>query len=293
VRPGRCLCGQIRYETRAEPEFVCICHCESCRRATGSAMVAWATFRESMVTITQGTLQRRESSPGVTRGHCAACGTHITYQHVGRPGAMDITLSTFDGPLALEPTAHIWVADKLPWVQICDGLQQYQETVTTVPFRARIDDLKSAEVQELVAEHLQGMHSNTPAGHVHALALDNLRRPDVTFWTAWEGQALCGCGALKELDSASGEIKSMRTRANFLRRGVGQFVLDEIVRTAVSRGYLRLYLETGTGPAFEAAHALYMKNGFGWCGAFGDYTATDFNVFMRKDLQGMLGCRVM
>jgi putative acetyltransferase len=151
-------------------------------------------------------------------------------------------------------------------------------------FLARIDDLTTAEVQNLVAEHLQGMHSNSPPGHVHALALDSLRQPKVTFWTVWDGQALCGCGALKELDPASGEIKSMRTRPGHVRRGVGQFVLDEITQTAIGRGYRHLYLETGTGSAFEAAHSLYLKNGFGWCGAFGDYTATDFNVFMSKAL---------
>lgn len=76
----------------------------------------------------------------------------------------------------------------------------------------------------------------------------------------------------------------MRTRSGFLRQGVGQAVLDEIVRTARARNYSRLYLETGTGPAFAAAHALYLRNGFGWCGAFADYAATDFNVFMVKPL---------
>jgi putative acetyltransferase len=153
-----------------------------------------------------------------------------------------------------------------------------------MPFLARIDDLKSVEVKDLISEHLQGMHSSSPPGHVNALAVDILRRPDVTFWSVWESRTLCGCGALKELDSASGEIKSMRTRAAYLRRGVGQFVLSEITRTALSRGYRHLYLETGTGPAFEAAHSLYRKNGFNWCGAFGDYVATDFNVFMVKAL---------
>jgi putative acetyltransferase len=151
-------------------------------------------------------------------------------------------------------------------------------------YLARIDDLTSVEVRGLVAEHLQGMHSNSPPGHVNALALDSLRQPAVTFWTVWENRALCGCGALKELDSTSGEIKSMRTRAAHVRRGVGQFVLDEIIRTSLSRGYLHLYLETGTGPAFDAAHALYLKNGFSWCGAFGDYIATEFNVFMSRSL---------
>lgn len=150
--------------------------------------------------------------------------------------------------------------------------------------RLQIDDLSSPEVQALVLEHLSGMHSNSPAGHVRALAIDGLRVPGITFWSAWLGQALCGCGALKELDAGSGEIKSMRTRAAFLKQGVGQAVLDEIIRTAMHRGYTRLYLETGTGPAFEAAHGFYKKNGFDWCGAFGDYTATDFNVFMVRPL---------
>ena len=153
-----------------------------------------------------------------------------------------------------------------------------------MPITVRLDDLSSPEVQALVAEHLAGMHCHSPPGHVHALAIGKLRAPGVTFWTAWLDGALCGCGAMKELDARSGEVKSMRTRSAFLRQGVGQAVLDEIVRTARERGYLHLFLETGTGPAFEAAHALYRRNGFEWCGAFGDYTATDFNVFMAKRL---------
>ncbi|MBL9078183.1 MAG: GNAT family N-acetyltransferase [Planctomycetes bacterium] len=128
------------------------------------------------------------------------------------------------------------------------------------------------------------MHANTPAGHVHAMALQALRAPGMTFWTAWRDAELCGCGALKQLDAHSGEVKSMRTRAAFLRQGIGQAVLDAIVQTAVARGYRQLLLETGTGPAFAAAHALYLRNGFRWCGAFGDYEATEFNVFLRRDL---------
>lgn len=148
----------------------------------------------------------------------------------------------------------------------------------------RQDDLTSTEVQSLIAEHLSGMHSNSPPGHVNALAIQNLRAPGVTFWSAWLGGLLCGCGALKELDQLTGEVKSMRTRSTFLRRGVGQAILDEIVRTSHQRGYSRLLLETGTGAAFEPAHALYRRNGFEWSGPFGEYTATDFNVFMAKVL---------
>jgi len=150
--------------------------------------------------------------------------------------------------------------------------------------RVQIDDLSSPEVQALIAEHLTGMHSNSPAGHVRALAIEGLRASNVTFWTAWIGEALCGCGALKELDPTSGEVKSMRTRTAYLRQGVAQALLHEIVSTAANRKYARLYLETGTGSAFGPAHSLYKKNGFTWCGVFGDYTATDFNVFMVKPL---------
>lgn len=153
-----------------------------------------------------------------------------------------------------------------------------------MPILIRVDDLSSPEVQALVSEHLAGMQGSTPAGHVHALALAGLRSPDISFWTAWlEGQ-LCGCGALRALDAHSGEIKSMRTRAAFARSGVGQALLDAIIRTARERGYRDLYLETGTGIAFDAAHALYLRNGFAWCGAFSDYTASEFNVFMRRSL---------
>lgn len=148
----------------------------------------------------------------------------------------------------------------------------------------RQDDLSSAEVHSLIAEHLSGMHSNSPPGHVNALAIKNLLEPSVTFWTARVEGILCGCGALKELDPMTGEVKSMRTRPAFLRRGVGQAILDKIVRTAQQRGYSRLLLETGTGPAFEPAHGLYRRNGFEWSGSFGEYTATEFNVFMAKFL---------
>lgn len=148
----------------------------------------------------------------------------------------------------------------------------------------RRDDLSSSEVRSLIAEHLSGMHNSSPPGHVHALAIENLRAPSVTLWTAWVDGVLCGCGALKELDPCTGEVKSMRTRAAFLRRGIAQAILDEIVRTARQRGYSRLLLETGTGQAFEPAHALYRRNGFEWSGAFGEYAATNFNVFMAKVL---------
>lgn len=151
-------------------------------------------------------------------------------------------------------------------------------------FEVRIDDLSGPEVAALIAEHLAGMNGASPPGTVHALAVEGLRSPEVTFWSVWRGEQLCGCGALKALGPRTGEIKSMRTRPAFLRQGVGRAVLEEIIRTAQARGYTSLFLETGTGETFAAAHSLYRHYGFAWCGPFGDYEATEFNVFMEMRL---------
>lgn len=144
----------------------------------------------------------------------------------------------------------------------------------------RIDDLASNEVHALLNEHLQNMHELSPPESVHALDLDKLRCPEVTFWTAWDGPTLMGCGALKELDSTHGEIKSMRTPSALRRRGAGRLILGHIIAVAKSRGYQRLSLETGSSDAFKPAQQLYEQSGFYRCGPFGDYVEDPYSVFM-------------
>jgi putative acetyltransferase len=146
----------------------------------------------------------------------------------------------------------------------------------------RRDDLSGAEVQALVREHLAGMMSNSPPQSVHALPLDVLRNSDITFWSVWLGAELAGCGALKELDPKQGEIKCMRTKLSFLRQGVGQAVLSQILQEAGARGYQRLSLETGSTEPFRAAQALYSRNGFELCGPFGGYKFDPFSVYMTR-----------
>jgi putative acetyltransferase len=107
-----------------------------------------------------------------------------------------------------------------------------------------------------------------------------LRQPEITFWTAWEGSELVGCGALKELDLTHGEVKSMRTPSNRRREGVGRAILRHVIDVARSRGYARLSLETGSMVAFIPAQRLYESFGFTWCGPFGDYIEDPNSVFM-------------
>jgi putative acetyltransferase len=145
--------------------------------------------------------------------------------------------------------------------------------------------LDEPQVIALLREHAQGMLASSPPGSCHFLDLSGLKTPEVTFWSAWDGEELAGIGALKELDSQHGEIKSMRTAAAHLGKGVAGRILEQILATARDRGYRRLSLETGSTPAFDAARALYRRFGFSECGAFADYPANDpFSRFMTRAL---------
>src|SRR5215475_7914989 len=118
------------------------------------------------------------------------------------------------------------------------------ESGITTMITIRPDDLHHPSVHALLNEHLQNMHELSPPESVHALTLDKLRAPDIAFFTAWENDQLIGCGALKELDSKHGEIKSMRTPVAYRRKGGGRAILSHLIEVARQRGYERLSLET-------------------------------------------------
>lgn len=148
----------------------------------------------------------------------------------------------------------------------------------------KIDDLSGTEIAKLLSEHLDEMHQHSPPESVHALDLDELRQPDITFWSVWSGERLVGCGALKELDPTHAEIKSMRTAYEFRGQGAGKLMLRHILDEAKMRGYKRLSLETGSMAAFDPARRLYERHGFEYCGPFADYVLDPHSVFMKMEL---------
>ena len=148
----------------------------------------------------------------------------------------------------------------------------------------KIDDLEGSEIYELLQEHLQSMALHSPPESVHALDIEGLRKPDITFWSVWEKGELLGCGALKELDSHHAEIKSMRTSSSHLRRGVAKYLLNYMLEEARRRGYSRVSLETGSMEAFAPARQLYANFGFTYCEPFADYVEDPYSVFMTREL---------
>ena len=146
----------------------------------------------------------------------------------------------------------------------------------------RVDNLQGEAIKALLQLHLDAMHQHSPPESVHALDINALRHPSITFWTAWAHGELLGCGALKRLNSGHGELKSMRTAVAHLRKGVARALLRHIESAARAEGMERLSRETGSTAPFEAALRLYASEGFVNCGPFSDYTLDPFSVFMTK-----------
>ncbi|AYF78257.1 GNAT family N-acetyltransferase [Nocardia yunnanensis] len=150
--------------------------------------------------------------------------------------------------------------------------------------RLLTDDLTHPAVLALLAEHVTEMQANSPEDSMHALDVEALRKPELAFFSAWEGERLAGCGAIKELDPTHGEIKSMRTTAAFRGHGVGSLMLRHLLEVARGRGYERVCLETGASEFYLPAVRLYERYGFTPCGPFADYAEDPHSVFMTRSL---------
>jgi putative acetyltransferase len=146
------------------------------------------------------------------------------------------------------------------------------------------DDLTGAAILQLLSLHLADVRSLSPAASVHALPVERLRQADGTFWSVWAGEEIAACGALKEIDAAHGEVKSMRAAPAWRGTGAGRAVLVHIMGEARRRGYARLSLETGSASAFLPARKLYAAMGFVECGPFADYIPDPWSVFMTLEL---------
>lgn len=150
--------------------------------------------------------------------------------------------------------------------------------------KIQLDDPRCDDVASLLLEHLEDMAVHSPPESIHALDIESLCAPQITFWTAREERVLCGCGALLELDLQHGEIKSMRTAREYLRKGIASSILRHIISEAERRSYRRLSLETGSMAAFAPARALYVAFGFTYCEPFAGYTEDPNSVFLTREL---------
>ncbi len=147
-----------------------------------------------------------------------------------------------------------------------------------------VDDLSGCEIGQFLEEHIKEMKAVSPPESMHALDLEGLRKPEMTFWSVWDNRILIGCGALKELDAAHAEVKSMRTSSVYRKKGIASMLLKHIINEAKNRGYHRLSLETGSMAFFEPAQKLYLKFGFDYCAPFSEYKEDSNSVFMTKKL---------
>ncbi|WP_440064561.1 GNAT family N-acetyltransferase [Streptosporangium sp. OZ121] len=147
-----------------------------------------------------------------------------------------------------------------------------------------LDDLSGPEIAGFLDEHVQEMRSITPLESKHALDLDGLRKPEITFWSVMDGDSLVGCGAIKRLDPDHAEVKSMRTAPARKRSGTASLLLEHIITEAKRMGFTRLSLETGATEFFLPARKLYEKFGFDYCEPFADYRPDPYSVFMTKVL---------
>jgi putative acetyltransferase len=152
-------------------------------------------------------------------------------------------------------------------------------------YRIAEDDLQSPAVIDLLAFHLAEMHALSPACKVHAMPVERLRQPDVTFYSAWDGEALAAVGALREIDARRGELKSMRATPAYRGKGAGEAILLRLIEEARGRGYAWLGLETGRPEAWAAARGLYRKHGFAECADFGEYVGDEFSLCMSRVLE--------
>ncbi|TXC97474.1 GNAT family N-acetyltransferase [Streptomyces sp. ISID311] len=150
--------------------------------------------------------------------------------------------------------------------------------------RIVVDDLSGPEIAAFLDEHVQQMRSLTPLESKHALDLDGLRKPEVTFWSVSDGDVLVGCGAIKRLDAGHGELKSMRTRPTRQKSGIASLLLEHILTEAGRMGLTRLSLETGAAESFLPARRLYEKFGFQYCAPFADYRPDPNSTFMTRPL---------
>jgi hypothetical protein len=123
VNEGGCLCGAIRYRVSGQPVSSVICHCHTCRKASGAPSVAWITFERTQFEFLSGQPKIYRSSPEVIRRFCASCGSALSYEHANSAGTIDITTVTLDGQNRFPPGQEVWLEHRIPWQPVNPNLR--------------------------------------------------------------------------------------------------------------------------------------------------------------------------
>lgn len=145
-------------------------------------------------------------------------------------------------------------------------------------------DFGDPRLVAMLETHVRRAVAETARGSAHALDLNGLQTPDIRLWTVWDDEQLLGCGALRRLSAAHGEVKSMYTAETARGRGAGGAILKHIIEAARADGLKRLSLETGAWDYFIPARAFYRRHGFSDCEPFGDYRPDPNSVFLTMAL---------
>ncbi len=210
-----------------------------------------------------------------------ACGKGARYTRANPPARL---LATRAYPDRASASRAEWALKQLPRARKLTFLTPTDPDSAHLPLMIRGDALDDARVIALLQLHRYDMTLHSPAGSIHALDVDALHAPAITFWAAWRGEDLLGCAALQALDDTHGEIKSMRTAAIAQGQGAASALLTHLIAEARARGWRRLSLETGSAAAFAPAHRLYARAGFVGCAPFGGYVEDPYSVYMTRTL---------
>jgi GNAT superfamily N-acetyltransferase len=285
---GSCLCRGIRFEITGELGLIAQCHCADCRKAQGSAFAVNTSVAREHFRFTAGEdlLRCYESAPGKHRCFCSKCGSPVYSRRDDAPEVVRPRLGLLDGDIGAKPAAHGWTSDKAPWERLPDdGLPRF---ATGAPdsrverVKLRVEEPSSADAAQLIEALDADLAQTYPPEVIFGLHEEDHDESHMVFLVARRGGRAIGCGALRTLDAATGEVKRMYVVPEERGSGVSRILLAAIETIAMGKRYRTLRLETGK--LSPAPLALYRSSGYREIPLYGEYAGNDYSICFEKKL---------